>query len=165
MPLNLLTERNFMKLGLFTNLISVALVLSGSSASLAGGGRVGPVITYIELVQCRTIDPNETQIQSLTYFVRTEGQFGFSSQRAGVYLEGKHIAATIYSFDGDIHDIQSSQSAPVSVTPERQTFYTLGGNVRALAIVAKGLDVSLSIVAGATADIVTNNLKMHCFVP
>jgi len=154
-----------MKLGLFTNLISVALVLSGSSVSLAGGGGVGPVITYTNLVQCQAIDPDETRIQSLTYFVRTEGQFGFTSQKAGVYLEGKHVAATIYSFDGDIHNIQSSQNAPVSVTPERQTFYVLGGNVRVLAIVANGLDVSVSIVAGATADIVTNNLKMHCFAP
>lgn len=140
----------------------LSLVLFASNRASAGGGGVGPGVNYVDIVQCQSVDPQETRVQSLTYFLRTENQ-RLESAQPGLLIEGQNITASVYALKGKIHGVTIAETAPTSVLPA-DNFYAVGGNLRAIRVVAQENHIFLSMVAGATGNIRVNNLQMNCSV-
>jgi len=138
----------------------VLVAFLGSMNSYAGGGGAGPTIEYKSLVQCQPNDPKENRVARLTYFVRSETQWGFEHISPGIYIESDQFSVTMYSTNNDLHTLRDLNTPPESITSK--TFYALEWNVRAFDIIASGQNVSLSMIAGSTGETVIKNLKMNC---
>lgn len=150
-------ERNFMK-----TILSIAVLLA--SVTVFAGGAGGPEKTQdVVLVTCNAAAPNHLGIEKLLYFARASASLPFSNdsiRSTGLYLAGSKFDTTIIALKGNIHSLTEVGAAPQSF--QGNNFFSLGWNVRQLQIIVRGSDIFLSMVAGATGEMIIKNLRMNC---
>jgi hypothetical protein len=148
-----------MKQLLLTALISLLTL----SQAYAGGGGLPEKTQDVVLVTCNAAVPNRLGIEKLIYFARASANLPFSKdsiRSTGLYLAGSKFDTTIIALKGNIHSLTEVGAAPQSF--QGNNFVSLGWNVRQLQITARGSDIFLSMVAGATGEMIVKNLKMNC---
>jgi hypothetical protein len=143
-------------------LLSLAVFVA--SVTVLAGGDSRPERTHdVVLVTCNAVAPNGLGIEKLLYYARAKADVELSKDSIrgqGLYLAGSQFNTTIIAAKGNIHSLTEVGAAPQSF--QGDNFVSLGWNVRQLQITVRGSDIFLSMVAGATSEMIVKNLKMNC---